>query len=172
MRRSRKTDFQKLKIILVGSTYPSQRPQCPSLSNMFSCVCMFVTHSFSTRATGTTTNNNLTLASNWLYPLVTASVHDIGPSRPISLKKCNKQSINESAILSANNFLKIWHAIQQSRSLISVKFHGLNCSKIKTACFPTPETAPKHALLSSFFLTVKGFLNKQLVIPENVKSNT
>ena len=94
MQRSRKTDFQKLKIILVGSTYPGQRPQCPSLSNMFSCVCMFVTHSFSTRATGTTTNNNLTLASNWLYPLVTASVHDIGPSRPISLKKCNKQSIN------------------------------------------------------------------------------
>ena len=32
MRTSRKTDFRKLKITLVASTYPGQRPQCPSLS--------------------------------------------------------------------------------------------------------------------------------------------
>ena len=32
MRMSRKTDFRKLKIILVTMTYHSQRPQCPSLS--------------------------------------------------------------------------------------------------------------------------------------------
>ena len=29
---SRKTDFRKRKITLVASTYPGQRPQCPSLS--------------------------------------------------------------------------------------------------------------------------------------------
>ena len=32
MRKSRKTDFRKLKITLVALTYPGQRPQCPSLS--------------------------------------------------------------------------------------------------------------------------------------------
>ena len=32
VRTSRKTDFRKLKITLVASTYPGQRPQCPSLS--------------------------------------------------------------------------------------------------------------------------------------------
>ena len=29
MRTSRKTDFRKLKITLVASTYPGQRSQCP-----------------------------------------------------------------------------------------------------------------------------------------------
>ena len=32
MRKSRKTDFPKLKITLVTMIYPGQRPQCPSLS--------------------------------------------------------------------------------------------------------------------------------------------
>ena len=32
MRTSRKSDFRKLKKTLVASTYPGQRPQCPSLS--------------------------------------------------------------------------------------------------------------------------------------------
>ena len=32
MRTSWKTDFRKLKITLVATTYPCQRPQCPSLS--------------------------------------------------------------------------------------------------------------------------------------------
>ena len=84
--------------------------------------------------------------------LVTASVN-IGPSRS-TLEKCNickSINVNESAILSAINLLKIWHAIQQPTSLISVGFHGLICGKIKNfnACFPTPETAPKTAYLSS-----------------------
>ena len=84
--------------------------------------------------------------------LVTASVN-IGPSRS-TLEKCNickSINVNESAILSAINLLKIWHARQQPTSLISVGFHGLICSKIRNfnACFPTPETAPKTAYLSS-----------------------
>ena len=32
MRTSQKTDFRKLKITLVGSTYPGRCPQCPSVS--------------------------------------------------------------------------------------------------------------------------------------------
>ena len=43
VRTSRKTDFRKLKITLVTMTYHSQRPQCPSLSSLFSCS--YIVHS-------------------------------------------------------------------------------------------------------------------------------
>ena len=38
MRTSEKTDFRKLRITLVGSIYPGQRPECPSLSPHFLLV--------------------------------------------------------------------------------------------------------------------------------------
>ena len=35
MRTSRETDFLNYRIGIMGSTYPGQRPQCPSLSPHF-----------------------------------------------------------------------------------------------------------------------------------------
>ena len=72
----------------------------------------------------------------------------------------NKQSNNKSAILSVNNLDKIWHAIQQPRSLTPVEFHGLICRKIKQACFPTPETAPKTRTFVVSFFNRKIFLKQ------------
>ena len=42
MRTSRETDFRKLKITLVSMTYPSQRPQCHSLSPHVLLVAIYV----------------------------------------------------------------------------------------------------------------------------------
>ena len=55
----------------------------------------------------------------------------------------NKQSISERAILSANNFFKCLHPIQQQNTLISVEFHGLNCSKSRNSCFSKSRSRPQ-----------------------------
>ena len=68
-------------------------------------------------------------------------------------KSINKTSTNRQFLL------KIWHAIQQPRPLISVVFHGLICSKIRSACFPIPEIVPRtRTFVVNIFNRIRFFL--------------
>ena len=117
----------------------------------------------------TFTNFITSLALNkHINSLVTASVNFVS-SGMLTLKSCNIfKSVNKASMNGrfCQSIICSYVCIQyySKNSLFLSNFIGLNCSKIRNACFPTPGIAPKHALLSSAFAkqTVCNFRKRQV----------
>ena len=67
-----------------------------------------------------------------------------------------------------HDLLKILHAIQQTKSLISVEFHGLICSKISMLVFKLQEQHQNTHLCRQFF-NRKIFLKQTVSISRNLQ---